>query len=298
MENFVKLMPGLYIVAVSGGVDSVVLLDILSKQPGLDIVVAHFDHGIRHNSREDAVFVEKLAKEYGYPFELDSGELGEDASEETARNARYDFLQKVANKYNALGVVTAHHQDDVIETCFINILRGTGRKGMSSLKNRPGIYRPMLGIGKSDIVEYAKANNIKWHEDSTNTDIKYLRNKIRLTVIPKMSEKQRTQLLNIIKNTDAINVKIDDQLTGLLRRGLHKNQLVLNRAFFISLNHDISKEVIHTILTKLDCGDVDKKTIDRVVVFCKTWKPGKKIEFHGGQAHITKRSIRFYTKKK
>jgi len=90
-----------YVVAVSGGVDSAVLLDILSKKPGLDLIVAHFDHGIRDDSKSDAIFVANLAKEYNLPFETKREELGSDVSEEKARDRRYEFLRAVAKKHDA-----------------------------------------------------------------------------------------------------------------------------------------------------------------------------------------------------
>src|SRR3989344_5293986 len=114
-----------YIVAVSGGVDSVVLLDMLIKQKEHNLVVAHFDHGIRVDSDADARFVWELAKKYELSFEVRREELGDAASENTARSHRYAFLRDIAKKYSAT-IVTAHHADDVVETIAINLTRGTG----------------------------------------------------------------------------------------------------------------------------------------------------------------------------
>jgi tRNA(Ile)-lysidine synthase len=102
-----------YIVAVSGGVDSIALLHMLTKTTDHEIIVAHFDHGIREDSADDAAFVRSLATEYGFPFETLREELGPDTSEETARNRRYEFLRGIAKKYNGQ-IVTAHHADDVV----------------------------------------------------------------------------------------------------------------------------------------------------------------------------------------
>src|SRR5690606_26701133 len=104
-----------YIVAVSGGVDSVVLLDMLSKKTEHELIVAHFDHGIRPDSHEDAAFVQKLAQRYGHTFEMKREELGAYASEATARERRYAFLGALAKKHQA-AVMTAHHLDDLVET--------------------------------------------------------------------------------------------------------------------------------------------------------------------------------------
>jgi tRNA(Ile)-lysidine synthetase-like protein len=118
-----------YIVAVSGGVDSVVLLDQLMKKKlsgfeSAEFAVAHFDHGVRDNSSGDAAFVQGLTSHYKVPFELGVAKLGAGVSEEVARDARYAFLREVQKKHRAVAVITAHHKDDVIETAIINILRG------------------------------------------------------------------------------------------------------------------------------------------------------------------------------
>src|SRR5690554_6827257 len=101
-----------YIVAVSGGVDSMVLLDMMHSRGDAEIIVAHFDHGIREDSAEDAEFVAKAAEGYGYLFESTREELGKNASEALAREKRYAFLRDLAKKYDAQ-IVTAHHLDDL-----------------------------------------------------------------------------------------------------------------------------------------------------------------------------------------
>lgn len=168
-----------YIVAVSGGVDSVVLLDMLVMgQLAHDgLVVAHFDHGMRDDSAEDAAFVRDLAAKYNVLFEAKRGELGANASEELARERRYAFLRDVAKKYEAT-IMTAHHADDVIETIAINVTRGTGWRGLAVMDS-PGVERPLIGMKKSELREYANQHNLTWREDATNQDTKYLRNNLR-----------------------------------------------------------------------------------------------------------------------
>src|SRR6476469_10942255 len=164
----IEIPGGKYVVAVSGGVDSVVLLDLLRLYPGVKVTVAHFDHGIREDSHLDRAYVAELAKRYRLPFVYDKGQLGPDASEAEARRARYDFLSKVQQKTGSDALVTAHHENDVLETAIINLLRGTGRKGLSSLTNGEGIIRPLLDVPKSEIIDYAKRHGLQWREDSTN----------------------------------------------------------------------------------------------------------------------------------
>lgn len=293
MSHSINLSAGTYIVAVSGGVDSVVLLDMLSKQSNLKLIIAHFDHGIRPDSASDERFVKDLAAKYNLPFESERTELGPDASEQKAREHRYAFLRKLIQKYNAKSIITAHHEDDVIETSIINIVRGTGRSGLTSLASTDEIARPLLRMPKNQLIEYAKQHNLNWREDITNSDTKYLRNKIRLDVVANMDKEQRQNWLKILDNLHTTNHHIDNELNALIRRGLHKNQLVLSRAWFIMLPHDVAKEVIRALLLKAGASDIDRKAIERVTVQIKTFAPGKIIQASGVDILLTKRSARF-----
>lgn len=172
-----NLEPGKYVVAVSGGVDSVVLLDLLATQPDLDLIVAHFDHGIREDSAENARFVEVLAGRMKLPYYVSREELGANASEALARERRYEFLRALADKHHAK-IITAHHGDDVIETVAINLTRGTGWRGLAVLDSSD-VVRPLLDVHKHQLLDYAKRRQLDWYEDSTNASDKYLRNRLR-----------------------------------------------------------------------------------------------------------------------
>ncbi len=194
--KYQQLSPGTYVAAISGGVDSVVLLDLLGKQKDITIVVAHFDHGMRKESQKDARFVEELAKKYRCPFELGSANLG-NVGEAVAREARYDFLHDVKSQYKADAIITAHHSDDIIETIIINIVRGTGWKGLSSLRDNDDLKRPLLDSSKDKIEDYAKKHNLTWVEDETNRDEKYLRNHIRHNVLADIDQSKKQQFLDL-----------------------------------------------------------------------------------------------------
>lgn len=273
----ISVKPGTYVVAVSGGVDSVVLLDLLNKQPKLRLIVAHFDHGIREDSAGDAEFVKNLAKASGLTFKLGQGELGSKASEDVARRARYEFLFDVETRHKADAIITAHHQDDVIETIIINLIRGTGRKGLSSLSSRDNVIRPLLNTSKADLITYARANNLTWHEDSTNADTNYLRNWIRHHVTPKLTPTQRAHLLKI----QEYSLKNSLELDSLLDRFIGSNN-VLDRHMLIMLPHTVAKEVIAHWLRKNGIADFDSKMLEKIAVDAKTYVAGKKTAIKKG----------------
>ncbi len=271
-----KLPTGRYVLAVSGGVDSVVLLDLLSQQSDLELVVAHFNHGIRPDSDEDEVLVAKLASQYNVPFVFERGHLGGNVSEADARNARYQFLDRVLHEQQAAAIVTAHHEDDMLETAIINVLRGTGRKGLSSLQSHDHLLRPLLHASKESIYEYAKTHKLEWREDSTNQDEKYLRNYVRHSIMTKFSPAQREQLLGIISKAKQLNEAIDELLNTELHIDINKD--AISRHWFIMLSHSVAREVLLGWLRTRNNGmTLDRKTLEYIVLQAKTLSPGQRI---------------------
>lgn len=260
---------GIYIVAVSGGVDSMVLLDILRRQPQLQLIIAHYDHGIRTDSDEDRQLVQEAAKSYGLVFESEQGNLGSQVSEAVARDKRYDFLRQIQQKHYAKAIITAHHQDDMLETAILNLLRGTGRKGLSSLTTRPGLIRPLLNCTKQDIYDYAGQNQIAWHEDSTNADEKYLRNYIRHQIMPRLGVK-RQELLGLLQSTGKLNQDIDDILQGEIKQSRQ-----LQRHWFIMLPYNVSCEAMAAWLRQNNINSFDRPLVERLTVAAKTKPAGK-----------------------
>ena len=276
----IDVQPGTYVAAVSGGVDSMVLLDVLCRQPGVRIIVAHYDHGIRPDSAEDRRLVQATAARYGLPFEYEEGKLGPGASEETARDARYRFLEKVRAKYDARAIITAHHQDDMLETAILNVLRGTGRKGLVALTSSPLLARPLLRHTKADVHAYAEARQITWREDSTNADDRYLRNYVRHHIVPRLEPAARNKLLAIIERTRATGAELDAELQTILRAQAAGN--TLDKRAFAMLPHDAAKELLASWLRAQDMAGFDARTLERVTVAAKTQRPGGTIDVMGG----------------
>ncbi len=287
----IEIKPAKYIAAISGGVDSMVLLDVLAKKlPKDKLVIAHYDHGIRQDSKEDRLLVEKTTKEHGLIFEYTAANLGTGISEELARNKRYYYLNSIKNKYNADAIITAHHEDDLIETAIINFSRGTGRRGIASISSTASIVRPFLGYSKSEITTYAKANNISWREDSTNQDTDYLRNHIRLNVVNNLTRVQRQELLKYILRAKDLNTEIDNILTNLLEIYSVNNKL--DRLWYMSLDSSLATEVLAFWLRAKGIYEYDSSTLSRIEVALKVLAPGKKIDvFNFFSIHINKADL-------
>ena len=252
------------IVAVSGGVDSVVLLDMLARAGENNLIVAHIDHGIRPESAEDARFVRGLAQKYSCQFEIIGLGLGSTASEDLARQKRYAFLLQQSQKYNAK-IVTAHHRDDMIGSIVINLHRGTGWRGLAVM-NRAGIVRPLLSKTKAAIYNYALKNRLEWVEDKTNSSPKYLRNRLRASTInlPKTNIKKLTDLRDEqVKIAAGINSEAM-QLAAIFGN---------NRYPFAMINSRAAKEILRVRFPHLEPA-----ALERALLAIKTARPGTQHE--------------------
>lgn len=274
-----ELEPGRYVIAVSGGVDSMVLLHLLKAMPGLQLTVAHFDHGIRPDSRTDRLLVQKTTKGCGLPFVFAEGDLGKNASEDVARQARYAFLHDIRRRTGAAAVVTAHHQDDALETAILNMLRGTGRKGLSSLKSTDIVRRPLLHVPKADILRYAKEQGIIWHEDSTNQEDIYLRNYIRHRLLGRLEPKDREALHGHILAAHRTNKELEQLLDEYLE--WHADSGRLERKPFIMLPHKVALEVMAAWLRMNGVRNFDKKMLERLTRAAKIHTIGRVVPIHG-----------------
>lgn len=300
----IKVPRGKYVLAVSGGVDSMVLLDLLARHSlgegrlsnlsGVELIVAHFNHGIRPDSHLDEELVSARAKQLGLAYEGGRAALGGKAGEDAARRARYDFLATVRRKHKAKAIITAHHQDDLIETALINLLRGTNRRGLTAIADNPKIVRPLLNLPKAEIHRYAKAQNLEWREDSTNQDTDYLRNHIRLKILPGLSEKQRQNLLLNLRRLSNVNGRINGQIATLSRLLLEKGHI--DRQLFAQLPDKIARELLVYWLRQDNLGEVDKYEIERLSLALKTARAGTSHDVKGKtRLVVADKSARFTT---
>ncbi len=181
--------------AVSGGVDSMVLLHCLWKHReewGIRICAAHFDHQLRGlESARDRTFVRDWCQERDIPLKIGFGEVRQKAeedhlgTEEAAREMRYAFLEQARNELECDWIITAHNADDQLETQILNLCRGSGLHGLCGIPPRRGaILRPMLEITRSEILDYAREHEVVFVEDHTNEEDDFARNRIRHHVMP------------------------------------------------------------------------------------------------------------------
>ena len=183
------------LLAVSGGVDSMVMLSVFVRL-GYNIGVAHCNFGLRgEESDADTTMVLEECAKLGIVCHSERFDtLGEmertgDSMEMTARRQRYAWFNELCRTEGYKVIAVAHHSNDSIETFFINLLRGTGLRGLTGINRQYGkVVRPLLYASRKDILEYAKQNHIPYREDSSNLSTKYLRNKIRLGLLPMLQE--------------------------------------------------------------------------------------------------------------
>lgn len=224
------------VLAVSGGVDSMTLLDvmaILAEKYQFKLAVAHFNHNLRGaESNKDLDFVKNEAKEYGIPFYFANGKVKKYAEknsisiETAARILRYNFFERVSRNFDADFVATAHTANDSVETFFINLFRGSGLTGLCGIPFRRQLIkdvlliRPLIDFKKNQLIEYANIRNIKWREDNSNSLLEYTRNKVRLDLIPKLENDFNPSIIDVINRTTRLIQSADKIIHNYVKKHL------------------------------------------------------------------------------
>ncbi|MBI9040160.1 tRNA lysidine(34) synthetase TilS [Lutibacter sp.] len=195
------------LIAISGGIDSVVLTHLLRKLH-YSISLAHCNFSLRgKESNKDEEFVKELGEKYNLPtytIKFNTEEFAKEkglSTQMAARELRYTWFEKILAENNLDYIITAHHKDDVIETFLINLTRGTGLDGLTGIPEVNGrIVRPMLPFIRQEVLVYATKKKLIWREDGSNSSIKYFRNKIRHKIVPVLKE-LNPNLLETFYNT-------------------------------------------------------------------------------------------------
>ena len=279
------------VLAISGGVDSMVLLDFcVEKYPLDELLVAHFDHGTRPSAADDYLFVEKKCQELGVKFVGKHAKLGAGVSEEKARNARYEFFYSLLGDGDVLMV--AHHLDDLVESVVINFLRGTGWRGLAVM-NAAGIERPFLDWTKNDILKYAAENNVHFREDPTNSSDEYLRNRVRL-MVRSLSREIKEKILCLRNRQVEIKNEAEDLVAEIITASkveVGKNKFIFPREMFFDLDENVAVEILRKILEteKVFCT---RPQLLNFLDAISNYQPGKFFNLPGGKlARIDKKTF-------
>ena len=263
-------------VAVSGGVDSMVLLDLMLKQ-SKNIIVLNVEHGIRGiDSQKDTNFVKQYAKDIGVDFiskSVDAISYSKEKNisvELAARELRYQFFDLLIEEKIVDEIALAHHLDDQAETILMRIFRGTGVRGLRGIIDREGYIHPLISISKVDILEYAKKNKIPFVNDHTNLESDYTRNYIRNEIMPLIKEKYSDVLSSFdILSKNAIEVE-DYLLTKIIKyEYIDQNTIYLPFSIF-NLHPLIFKKSIVEALRYFGIEkDIEFANLEEIQKLCK-----------------------------
>ncbi|MDF2460928.1 MAG: hypothetical protein K0S68_331 [Candidatus Saccharibacteria bacterium] len=264
--------PGRYLLAVSGGADSMALLDLMASAGRYELIVAHFDHGIRDDSASDRLFVNGAARRYDLPFVYHTAALGR-ASEAVARAARHSWLEQTRAERQAGAVVTGHHADDLLETSLLNLARGTGRRGLAPMQSGP-ILRPLLSVTRAELRDYAAQHKLVWREDPTNADASNPRNFLRHELLPHATPAWRERYLGQLHELSAINQRLDAALSKTLKTHRINAGFSFPRPLIRELSLPETSELLAAAARALDPGvQLEDRTLRELALFAKTARP-------------------------
>lgn len=269
--NFIKNKIGLepndtIVVGVSGGPDSMALLYILNefkKKLDLKIVCAHVNHNKRVESEQEKIDLENYCKANNIIFEyIKITKWGDDNFHNEARSVRYNFFEELVMNYGAKYLMTAHQGDDLIETILMRIVRGSTLKGYSGFsrivdKGTYKIVRPLITVTKDEIMEFDKANGIKYAIDQSNNEDHYTRNRYRHTVLPFLKHEDPKVHKKFLKYSEILleySDYVDKEANKVFNKVFINGNLDIDK--FNELDNIIQTKIIYTILEKIYGDDL------------------------------------------
>ena len=212
------------VAALSGGADSVALLDALAwlaRETGFVVVAAHLDHGLRHDSAEDATSCEALSARLGVRLVSARSDVAARARRErqgieaAARGARYEFLRRVKDEIGAVAIAVAHTRDDQAETFLMRLLRGSGSVGLGAMRASAGdVIRPLLSVSREEVLKHLDARDLPHREDESNRDLRYTRNRVRHELIPYLERHFNPRVRAALARTAALVAAESDLISS------------------------------------------------------------------------------------
>jgi tRNA(Ile)-lysidine synthase len=284
------------VVACSGGLDSMVLLHLMrfagDEGPGPahpNLVAAHLDHCMRSGSAGDALWLRGVCTAWGIPMRAGVAGPGL-TTEESARDARYDFFESVRTEVGARHVLTAHHADDQAETILFRALRGTGLAGLRGIPGTrsPGIVRPLLGLWREELASYAAVTGLRWREDATNAHLTFARNALRHDVIPSaeanVSSSARKSLVRLGRlaeaNGAAWAVVLPSVLSDLGEESTQGGTSVDAKAL-LDLGPALQARVVRHLASGVTTS-LDRAAVQRAVAHIERGRSGTGVDLVGG----------------
>lgn len=276
------------LVAFSGGYDSMCLLNVLLEL-NLHPIAIHLNHNWRgEESRQEEENCRKFCHTHGLEFYSETLPAGVKANETEAREARYDFFERCAQKFNSQTVLTAHNADDNAETILYRIAKGTGIEGLKGISPVRGIYyRPLLTTYRTEIEEYCKKHNLTPNSDSSNENTKYKRNLIRKNILPEL-EKINPEAKSAI-NTLSENARNDAELVNEYLTSLQDK---FNTQNFIKYSAALQNRIVYNLLCENNF-EYDKKQVEDIVKFINENAHSK----NGKTRSITEETLLFSSEK-
>jgi tRNA(Ile)-lysidine synthase len=284
------------IVALSGGLDSCVLLHLLrfGSCPGPSLVAAHYDHAMRDDSAADALWVRGLCRAWGVPCTIERAAAAP-RSEAAARRARYAFLERVRAGEGADRVLTAHHADDQAETVLFRVLRGTGVEGLAGIPARRegSILRPLLACWRDELEAYARRVGLTWRDDATNDELGYARNVIRHRILPEaeasVAPGARRALVRLARLAAAEEEAWDGLLESLLGSvevtgdgGTEDGgEIVVSRDALLALHLAVRARILRSLVARLG-RTLDERGTTLAVQFSSSGRSGGRVSLGGG----------------
>lgn len=299
--------------AVSGGIDSVVMLDLLtslSRSRGLRIAVATVDHGLRGaEAEEDVRFVGALAQARGLPFlceHVDTSSIRGRSTgrrrptiQEAARRARYDALERAADRAGATRIATAHQRDDQAETVLMRLLRGSGPDGLGGIPEASPdgrIVRPLLGASRAEIRRHAQDHQLSWREDPTNRNPRYARNRLRHRWLPGLSREFNPRLLRSLAQLAEVHRRDAEWIEQLvaaeadLRLVRDGHDVAIRRAGWEELPTALARRLIHRLWREqAGAREITRERVDRACEFVARGRTGAMLELPGGLELVARR---------
>jgi tRNA(Ile)-lysidine synthase len=290
----------------------------LFYRTGYPVVVAHFDHGIRPESKQDARFVERVAQSYNVPFILGKAHVPRYAEEhnlsieEASRIKRYQFLFEQAEKNACQTVAVAHNADDQAETLLMHLLRGSGMDGLTGMafhtfpnpwSNTIPLARPLLNTWRTDIEEYCTSRGLKYLLDRTNLDSRYFRNRIRNELIPELEtyipglHKRLWQTADLLQGDQNLLEEITQKEWSVNVAQKDSGFLALRLPDFNRLPLAIKRRVVRKAIYEIrpNARDVDYAIVNRVIRFVEKPTKTKKTDIGLGLKVLLEEGLLFIT---